>query len=143
MAQWLSWWTVTEARKRADVLMDERNQIYEELKTKPAEFKREFGDAILPAHLVVGRSNTGASQLRWRLRGVKGHGQSFVTLGTNKSLALIAGAQENFRIRLLDYERQCYWLNVALVIREKEIRSLNNYLAILDMMRQQKTQTPK
>ncbi len=141
MADWLSWRTLTEARKRMDVLLDERNRIYEELKTLPGEFKREFGDQGLPAHLVIGRSNMCGGQVRWRLRGAKGRGQSFVMMGSPKSLAIIATAPDSVRMRLLEYERKGYWLNSAIAIRDREIRIIKNYLAILEMKRQEKEKT--
>jgi len=138
MAEWLGWWTLTEARQRLDVLLDERQRIHIEMKKMPQEFKREFEGRmeLLPIYLVMGAINTGGHQVRWRLRG-RGK-QSFVLLGGKKAVEILAGVPDALRGRLLEYERRGYWLNVAVAIRDREIKAIEYYLDILERQRQQK-----
>lgn len=138
MAEWLGWWTITAARKRRDLLLDERLQIHRELKKMPAEFNREFAGQTLPAHLVMGTFNTGGWQVRWRLRGRNGQGQSFVALGGKKAPEVIAAAPPDLRRRLLEYERRGYWLNSAVTVRDREITVIEHYLVLLERQRAEK-----
>jgi hypothetical protein len=140
MADWLGWWTLTEARQRLDELLDERQRIHIELKKMPEEFKQEFEGqmASLPAYLVMGSINTGGGQVRWRLRGKRGVGQSFVLLGGRMAEAVIDAAPEALRGRLLEYERRGYWLNAAVALRDREINLVEHYLEILERQRKRK-----
>ncbi|MFZ5533376.1 MAG: hypothetical protein ACOY5H_07605 [Pseudomonadota bacterium] len=140
MAEWLGWWTLTEARQRLDELLDERRRIGIELRKMPAEFKREFEGqmASLPAYLVMGSINTGGAQVRWRQRGRNGKGQSFVLLGGRMAAKMIAAVPEDLRGRLLDYERRGYWLNAAVAVRDREIKVIGHYLDILERQRRRK-----
>ena len=138
MAEWLGWRTLTEARQRLDELLDERRRIHIDLKKMPDEFKQEFEGrmGLLPIYLVMGSINTGGGQIRWRLRG-RGK-QSFVLLGGRKAAAILAAAPDALRWRLLEYERRGYWLNVAVAIRDREVKAIEHYLDILERQRQQK-----
>lgn len=138
MAEWLGWWTLTEARQRLDELLDERRRIGIELRKMPAEFKREFEGqmASLPAYLVMGSINTGGAQVRWRQRGR--NRQSFVLLGGRTAEKMIAAVPAELRGRLLDYERRGYWLNAAVAVRDREIKLIEHYVGILERQRTQK-----
>ena len=136
MAEWLGWWTLTEARQRRDELLDERQRIHIELRKMPEEFKREFGGRMesLPAYIVMGAINTGGAQVRWRLRGR--YKQSFVLMGGKGAAKMLAEASAAVRGRLLEYERRGYWLNAAVAMRDREIKLITHYLDILERQRQ-------
>lgn len=137
--EWLGWRTITEARKRYELLLSEIVQIRAEMKTMPDEFKREFQSRTLPAHLVMGTMGTGGAQVRWRLRGIRGMGQSFITLGSQKSRErIIEAAPQALRGRLLDFERRGIWLNTAVAVRDREARLIKQYIEILERQREEK-----
>ena len=138
MAEWLGWWTLTEARQRRDDLLAERQRIHIELRKMPEEFKREFEGQMgsLPAYIVMGSINTGGAQVRWRLRGRDK--QSSVLMGGKAASKMLAEAPAQVRGRLLDYERRGYWLNAAVAVRDREIKVIEHYLNILERQREQK-----
>ena len=139
MAQqdWLGWWTITEARKRLDALLAERALVKLEMLALARKFRDEYGRLEnLPARLVIGSvSAYGGRSLRWRQRGAKGSGQTFVGLCSERSRLLLGGLPEAMRLRWQEYERLGFWLNAAEALRDREIKLIEDYVAALERQR--------